>query len=103
MEQAKVFQALGDESRLAMLERLVSGKPQTLSSLSEDLNMSRQGARKHIQVLEDVGLVVVEMNGRTALIKMNTAPLERSTKFLESLELKWKERLTALKQYLEND
>lgn len=101
MQYHKVFHALGDEHRLMMLKRLASGKPQTLSTISEGLDMSRQGARKHIQVLEDVGLIIVEEKGRSTIIKMNTKPLEDSSAFLKRLETEWEQRLQSLKKYLE--
>ena len=54
--EAAVFAALGDETRLTLVERLRSG-PASIVSLTGSANMSRQAITKHLQVLEKAGLV----------------------------------------------
>lgn len=101
MEQAKVFHALGDTHRLALLERLTDGTPHTLTTLTDELHMSRQGARKHVQILEDAGLVVIHTKGRSTLVSLNVKTVHQSQRFLAELEAAWAKRLASLKSYLE--
>jgi len=55
---AVLFAALGDETRLALVNRLSTGGPASISVLSESCGeISRQGVTKHLQVLASAGLV----------------------------------------------
>jgi DNA-binding transcriptional ArsR family regulator len=55
---APVFAALGDETRLALMARLRSGRPQSIAHLALGLPLTRQDVTKHLQVLSHAGLVV---------------------------------------------
>ena len=59
----RAFAALGDPTRRAVLERLVSGSA-TISELAAPFGMSLTGMKKHIRVLEDAELVTTEKVGR---------------------------------------
>jgi DNA-binding transcriptional ArsR family regulator len=55
----KVFKALADPGRRALLDRLYVNNGQTLGQLCEGMDMARQAVAKHLAVLEEVNLVVV--------------------------------------------
>jgi DNA-binding transcriptional ArsR family regulator len=74
-ELDRVFEALADKSRRRLLDALHTDNGQTLTELAAHLDMSRQGATKHLQVLEDAGLVVVVRRGREKLHYLNPVPL----------------------------
>ncbi|RYG31212.1 ArsR family transcriptional regulator, partial [bacterium] len=59
MAVSEVFRALGDPVRLSMVQRLTRRGPWTLGTVSEGLGVTRQGARKHLQVLADAKLVAL--------------------------------------------
>src|SRR5580658_5614955 len=59
----RVFQALGDGTRRAMLERLSPG-PMSVSLLAAPFKMSLAAVVQHLQVLEESGLVKTEKTGR---------------------------------------
>ena len=58
-----VFQALGDPTRRAILDRLSLG-PQSVSRLAEPLGVTLTAVTQHLQILGEVGLVHTEKLGR---------------------------------------
>jgi DNA-binding transcriptional ArsR family regulator len=74
-EREMVFEALADDCRRHLLDRLRSGNGRTLSDLCQGLDISRQGVTKHLKVLEAAGLVVVRRRGRERLHFLNPVPL----------------------------
>jgi DNA-binding transcriptional ArsR family regulator len=59
----RVFAALGDPTRRAVLERLGAGSA-TISELAEPFGMSLTGMTKHVRLLEEAELVTTEKIGR---------------------------------------
>ena len=60
----RTFAALADPTRRGVLERLGHGSA-TISELAEPFGISLTGMKKHVQVLEEAGLVTTEKVGRT--------------------------------------
>src|ERR1700733_5245908 len=54
---APVFAALGDQTRLSLVVKLLDGPPRSISQLTAGTRLSRQAVTKHLRVLEDVGAV----------------------------------------------
>ena len=67
----RMFSALADGTRRAVLERLGQG-PATIGELAEPHAMTLTGMKKHVQVLEDAGLVVTEDRKSTRLNSCHT-------------------------------
>jgi DNA-binding transcriptional ArsR family regulator len=71
-----VFRALADEHRRALLDALRERDGQTLGELCEVApEITRFGVMKHLRVLEDAHLVVVERVGRTKCHYLNPVPI----------------------------
>ncbi|MFE2169226.1 ArsR/SmtB family transcription factor [Streptomyces sp. NPDC059447] len=70
-----VFKALADPTRRLLLDRLRLQNGQTLRELCEQLNMTRQSATQHLDVLGQAGLVTVVRRGRERLHYLNPAPI----------------------------
>ncbi len=102
MEVENIFKALGDPVRLAMVTRLSDGSPYTIGRLSEDLGVSRQGARKQIQVLVSAGVIELHSEGRETKVTLNTTSLHEAGLVIATLEQQWDQRLLALKTLMEN-
>lgn len=100
--EAQLFNALGDPIRLEMVRRLASGTSYTISSLSSGLHITRQGARKHIQVLSDAKLVQLKPEGRDTKVMLLKDTLDQGRAFIEKLEKQWDMRLEALKSFVES-
>ena len=66
----RVFHALGDPSRRAIVEKLSEG-PISVSRLAEPLDITLAAVVQHLQVLEESGLVQTEKSGEYALAASN--------------------------------
>ena len=96
-----IFKALGDPVRLEIVNRLSDGSTYTIGKLSEDLGVSRQGARKQIQALVNAEVIQLRPEGRETQVSLNTKSLQRARLFIANLEHQWDQRLLALKQLTE--
>ena len=101
MAVAAVFRALGDPVRLKMVQRLTEGRPATISVVSAGLGITRQGARKHLQVLAAAGLVPLEPKGREVTVGLEVGSLGSARAFISELGNRWDARLDALKEFVE--
>ncbi|MFE2098602.1 MULTISPECIES: metalloregulator ArsR/SmtB family transcription factor [unclassified Streptomyces] len=70
-----VFRALADPTRRLLLDRLREQNGQTLRELCERLDMTRQSATQHLDLLQQAGLVTVVRRGRERLHYLNPAPI----------------------------
>ncbi len=91
----RVFHALGDPTRRAILDRLAEGEA-TVSHLSRPFDLSFAAVSKHLGVLERAGLVTRETRGRERVCRINPAALEDARSWLEFHERFWTDRLEAL-------
>ena len=71
----KVFKALGDPSRRRVLDLLCANNGQSLGTLCEHLDMKRQSATQHIDILIDANLVTAVWKGREKLHFINPVPI----------------------------
>jgi uncharacterized protein YndB with AHSA1/START domain/DNA-binding transcriptional ArsR family regulator len=69
------FKALADPTRRLLLDRLREHNGQTLSELCERLEMARQSATQHLDVLVRANLVTVVRRGRERLHYLNPTPI----------------------------
>jgi DNA-binding transcriptional ArsR family regulator len=74
-DDEKVFKALADNSRRALLDRLYAENGQTLGSLASHLAMTRQAVTQHLDVLEAANLIATVKRGREKLHFINPVPL----------------------------
>lgn len=102
MVDVDFFRALGDPTRLEIIKRLTSGTEHTISSVSEGLPISRQAVRKHLQVLLNAQIIILQHEGRDTNIKLNREALEQGKAFIEKIEKQWDKRLLALKKFVES-
>jgi DNA-binding transcriptional ArsR family regulator len=96
----RTLAALADPTRRAVLERLGGGRA-TISELAEPFGMSLTGMKKHVQVLEDAGLVTTEKVGRTRLCRAAPRRLEDLEEWMETYRRTLEERLDRFGELLE--
>lgn len=72
----KIFKALGDPARRALLDSLRQRDGQSLSDLEEQLAMTRFGVMKHLKVLEEAHLIISRKQGRFKYHYLNALPLQ---------------------------
>lgn len=100
----RVFKALADKSRRALLDRLRKKNGQTLGELCEGPRMTRQAVTKHLVLLEKANLVVTAKRGRKKLHFLNPVPInEIYMRWIGRFERKQVQALHNLKQALEED
>ena len=100
-ELASVFRALGDPVRLEMVKRLSAGSPFTIAAIAHGFDISRQGVRKHLQVLADANLIQMKPKGRDVQVQLSPENFEKAKAFIAQLERDWDRRLSALKRLVE--
>lgn len=98
----RVFAALADPTRRAILGRLADGEA-TVGELAEPFDMSRPAVSKHLDVLERAGLVHRIPDGRANWCRLDGAPLREATAWMEHYRQYWGGQLDALARYLESE
>ena len=101
MATAEIFRALGDPIRLEIVQRLTRGNRCTISAISEGLGITRQGARKHLQVLADARVVALQPEGRDVLVSLEPETLDQAKLFIAEIERNWDTRIDALRRLVE--
>lgn len=96
-----VFFALGDDTRLAVVRRLAEQGTQSATRLSDGAHVTRQAIVKHLQVLENAGLVSPERRGREVLYTLNQQRLQQAQQFLDSMSVGWDRAIERLRQFVE--
>ena len=96
----RTLSALADPTRRAVLERLAGGGA-TITELAEPFGISLTGMKKHVQVLEDAGLVVTEKVGRTRQCRLGQRRLDDVQAWLETYRRMLDARLDRFEQMLE--
>ena len=99
---AGVFFALGDHTRLAMVRRLGLGVALSATALSADADVTRQAIAKHLQVLEDAGIVSREKRGREVVYSLETSRLDDARAFIDGISAGWDRAIERLKHVVED-
>ena len=98
-ELDRLFHALADPARRAMVERLSRG-PAPVSELARPLPMSLPSAMQHLGVLVAAGLVCSEKIGRVRTCSIQTATLSLAEHWINARRQEWDHRLDRLGDYL---
>jgi DNA-binding transcriptional ArsR family regulator len=95
----RVFHALGDPTRRAILDRLTAG-PASVSQLAEPLGITVTAVAQHLQVLEESGLAHTEKNGRVRSCRIEPAGFDELERWIRNHRTQWEKRLDRLGQFL---
>ncbi len=98
-ELDRVFHALGDPTRRAIMERLTDG-PLSVSRLSEPLNVTLTAVMQHLQILQECGLVYTEKTGRVRSCRLEPGGLAPLEKWIRDRRSPWEKRLDRLGELL---
>ncbi|WP_370963360.1 ArsR/SmtB family transcription factor [Amycolatopsis sp. cg9] len=96
-----LWSAIGDPTRRRMLDLLLSQGRGTATSLSEHLPVTRQAVAKHLAVLDRVGLVRAQAEGREKQFHVDETQLARAVAQLADVGNAWDARLRRIKQIAE--
>lgn len=96
---ARVFHALGDDTRRAILERLTRG-PSSASQLAPALAVTLAAVVQHLNVLEQSGLIRSEKSGRTRTCRLHPAGFEAAEHWIAARRSAWEDRFDRLGELL---
>jgi len=98
----KLFKAIADPTRREIFHALVlATSALSITQISNQFEISRQGVTKHIKTLEDAGLVYIDSQGRERFCNANAKPLIEVNKWLKFYEQFWDDSLQNLGDYLD--
>jgi DNA-binding transcriptional ArsR family regulator len=95
----RVFQALADPTRRAVLERLSRG-PASMSELAQPFRMALPSFSQHLGVLERCGLVRSRKQGRVRTYELAPERLQEAEQWMVAQRAIWERRLDQLDHYL---
>jgi len=98
-ELDRVFSALADPTRRAILRRLTH-HPATINEIAEPFRVSLNAISKHLMVLERAGLLRREIRGREHHCWIESRPLREADEWLEYYRQFWEQRMDALEAYV---
>jgi DNA-binding transcriptional ArsR family regulator len=95
-----VFTAVADGTRRGILERL-GRREASISELAEQFEMTLTGMKKHVQLLEDAGLVRTQKVGRVRTCSLGTRRLTAEAAWIAKYHQMLEARLDSLGEFLE--
>lgn len=102
-QAAPVFAALGDTTRLALVRRLSTEGPLSITRLSEGSGITRQAITRHLEALGQVGLVRDAKSGRERVFSLDLKRLEVAREYLDHVSAQWDAAAMRLKQFVEQE
>ncbi|EJZ21874.1 metalloregulator ArsR/SmtB family transcription factor [Rhizobium sp. Pop5] len=98
----RMFHALSDRSRRGMIDRLGRG-PATVTELAAPLAVALPTVMKHLQVLEESGLVLSEKSGRVRTYRLQQDALAAVERWVEQRKARWTAAFDRLDQLLADE
>jgi DNA-binding transcriptional ArsR family regulator len=96
----RVFSALSDPVRRAILERL-DGEDFLVSELAKPFAISLQAVSRHIQVLVKAGLVKQERTGRISRCRLDAGPIYQAAVWINQYSKYWQSQFDTLAAWLD--
>src|ERR1700733_13155703 len=97
----RVFAALVDPTRRAILARLEQEDSLSISALAEPFAIKLPAVMKHLDVLGEAGLITRSKHGRTVDVRLAPDPLRGAADWLSRYERFWSPALDRLTAYAE--
>ncbi|MBP8245233.1 MAG: helix-turn-helix transcriptional regulator [Phenylobacterium sp.] len=97
----RVFGALADPTRRAILARLADGEA-TVNELVAPFDLSQPTISKHLKVLEGAGLVSRGRAAQTRPVRLNARPLAEAARWIGDYRRFWDESLDQLEAYVKD-
>jgi DNA-binding transcriptional ArsR family regulator len=94
-----VFQAIADPTRRAIINMLAH-KSLNLNAVAEKFDVSRPAISKHIKILTECGLVVINQQGRERYCEAKLGKLNEVSDWVDQYRKFWTAKLDALENYL---
>src|SRR5580704_19066263 len=94
------FSALSDPTRRTILTTLQRGRA-SVSELARPHDMSMPAILKHLNILEQAGLIEQEKIGRVRMCRLTVAPMQQAADWLSLYRIFWENQLNSLGRYLQ--
>lgn len=98
---ARVFFALGDATRLALVSELLAAGALSATALARNASISRQAIVKHLRVLEDAGLATHQRRGREVMYAVDAERVDEARAFLDAMSAGWDRAIDRLRSAVE--
>lgn len=98
-----VFAALVNPTRRELLRLLLEEGEQPVQRLASHFAMRRPSVSEHLKVLLDAGLVGQHKRGRERYYRLEPSPLMEVRDWLSPYERFWRERMTNLRELLDEE
>jgi DNA-binding transcriptional ArsR family regulator len=98
----RLFHALGDPTRRAILDRLARG-PASVSQLAEPLGVTLTAVAQHLQILEEVSLVRSEKLGRVRTCSIEPTGFRALEQWIRDHRTAWERKLDRLGAFLADE
>jgi DNA-binding transcriptional ArsR family regulator len=99
----RTFAALGDPTRRAILARLEREDGASVSELAKRFAIKLPAVMKHLDVLDDAGLITRSKAGRTVTVRLAPQPMRAAMDWLRRYERFWSRSLDRLAAYAERE
>lgn len=99
----RVFHALADPTRRAVISRLAGCREATVQELASPFSMGLPAFLKHLRVLETDGLIRTEKVGRVRTCRVNPPALAAAEAWLSAQREQWQASADRLAHYVENE
>jgi len=100
-QAAVVFAALGDETRLKIVDRLCREGPLSIMALTDGTAVSRQAITKHLHALRQAGLARGSRSGRESIWELRPNRLADTRRYLDQIAAQWDAALDRLRAFVE--
>jgi len=97
-----VFQAVAEPHRRQIID-LLARRESSVQDLASHFDISFQAISQHLQVLDEVGLVVRRKQGRYRMYRLKPRRLRQVSDWVSKYEAFWNERLDRLGQVLDHE
>ena len=94
------FKALAHPIRRGIVERLAGGSA-TVGEATHGFGVSKPAISKHLKVLEEAGVVVRAIDGRTHRLTLDTVALDQAADWMNHQRARWERLFDVVDEYLE--
>lgn len=94
-----VFQAIADPTRREIIV-LIANKSLTLNAVADSFQVSRQAISKHIKILTECGIIVINQQGRERYCYIQPKTLSEVAEFIEPFRKMWDDRFNTLEDVM---
>src|SRR5580704_8620469 len=98
----RIFMALSDPTRRAILAQLERRHSASISELAEPFTIRLPAVMKHLGVMANAGLITRSKSGRTVTVRLRPQPMREAMEWLRRYERFWSSSLDRLTRYAES-